>query len=161
MIQATINLSALKRHTRDVRSIQATQTLTPPTVAEESIEPQTDITASPAAKPQRQHGQRRRRGSSPSSPSESESSKRRRATGGLRLAPAGPGTDEEISAEPAIRRLQSNARHFPQRQKQKAIDTHVLQPSSLDKLITGIWEQIHGSIGLDPGLMVSLGPPQS
>ncbi|KAG6355985.1 hypothetical protein INS49_015370 [Diaporthe citri] len=27
---------------------------------------------------------------------------------------------------------------------------HVLQPSTLDKLIRGIWEQIHGSLSLDP-----------
>jgi ATP-dependent RNA helicase DDX49/DBP8 len=26
----------------------------------------------------------------------------------------------------------------------------VFQPSTLDKLIIGIWEQVHGSINLDP-----------
>ena len=31
-----------------------------------------------------------------------------------------------------------------------ASDKFVFQPSTLDKLIIGIWEQVHGSINLDP-----------
>jgi ATP-dependent RNA helicase DDX49/DBP8 len=33
---------------------------------------------------------------------------------------------------------------------QVASDKFVFQPSTLDKLIIGIWEQVHGSINLDP-----------
>jgi len=41
-------------------------------------------------------------------------------------------------------------RVLPTNSVQIASDKFVFQPSTLDKLIIGIWEQVHGSINLDP-----------
>jgi ATP-dependent RNA helicase DDX49/DBP8 len=45
--------------------------------------------------------------------------------------------------------MDSDTRTFPKRRKITS-EEFVLQPSSLDKLITGIWEQLHGPLNLDP-----------
>lgn len=51
------------------------------------------------------------------------------------------------------RRLQCDTRNFPQRRKQPPKKPS-LKPSTLDKLIQGVWEQIFGSIRFDPQTMV-------
>jgi ATP-dependent RNA helicase DDX49/DBP8 len=43
----------------------------------------------------------------------------------------------------------SDNRSFPKRRKVVS-EKFVFQPSTLDKLISGIWEQIHGTLNLDP-----------
>ncbi|KAF2836161.1 hypothetical protein M501DRAFT_920996, partial [Patellaria atrata CBS 101060] len=48
------------------------------------------------------------------------------------------------------RNIQSDNRNFPKRRKIRC-DTLSLQPSTLNKLIVGTWEQIHGNIDLDHG----------
>ena len=53
----------------------------------------------------------------------------------------------------STRRLQSDVRSFPQRRKQPPKKPS-LKPSTLDKLIQGVWEQIYGSIRFDPRTMV-------
>ena len=46
-------------------------------------------------------------------------------------------------------RMQVETRNLPRRKKTVS-DKFAFQPSTLDKLIIGIWEQVHGSINLDP-----------
>ena len=53
----------------------------------------------------------------------------------------------------STRRLQCDVRSFPQRRKQPPKKPS-LKPSTLDKLIQGVWEQIFGSIRFDPQTMV-------
>ena len=95
-----------------------------------------------------------------------EPSPRHKAVGGLRLKkPSIAVVTEDIDSdndadaencsrpanvriEPSIRQLQSDTR-FPQR-KRRANDsaTPTLQPSSIDKLISGIWRQVHSPVTL-------------
>ncbi|KAH8682155.1 hypothetical protein BX600DRAFT_35027 [Xylariales sp. PMI_506] len=86
-------------------------------------------------------------GREPGSESEYESNgiRQRKELSGLRPARAGPTVVEAADSQ---RQIHSGDR-FPKRRKQKAIG-HVLQPSTLDKLVGGIWEQLHGSLNLDP-----------
>jgi hypothetical protein len=85
---------------------------------------------------------------------ETESTKRRKAVGGLRLARAPAGiidqpTPPRTPPPKPSRQLQANLRNFPQRKRQRTTETHALRPSTWDKLVLGIWEQIHGPIRLD------------
>lgn len=68
-----------------------------------------------------------------------------KGTGGLRLARSDSNLVEDTDSQ---RQIHSGDK-FPKRRKVKP-EGHFLQPSTLDKLIGGIWEQIHGSLGLDP-----------
>lgn len=69
----------------------------------------------------------------------------RKGTGGLRV---GTQVFDEDATEHQ-RQMQVEERTFPKRRK-VASEKFVFQPSTLDKLIVGIWEQVHGSINLDP-----------
>ena len=71
---------------------------------------------------------------------------RRKGTGGLRISQKQ--TIQEDHSEHQ-RQMQVDTRNFPKRKK-VASEKFVFQPSTLDKLIIGIWEQLHGSINLDP-----------
>lgn len=73
-------------------------------------------------------------------------SPRRRGTGGLRVSQVQT-IQEDLSEHQ--RRMVSDNRSFPKRRK-VAPEKFVFQPSTLDKLIIGIWEQIHGTLNLDP-----------
>jgi hypothetical protein len=72
---------------------------------------------------------------------------RRRAVGGLRLAtqssndfgPTPPRSPSPLSS----RQLQPDLHNFPKRKKQDTTGPCRLQPSTLDKLVTGTWEQLH------------------
>jgi hypothetical protein len=75
----------------------------------------------------------------------------RSALSGLR--PARSGADTVVEATDSQRQIHSGDK-FPKRRKLKPVG-HFLQPSTLDKLIGGIWEQIHASLSLDPGSLVS------
>ncbi|KAI1852078.1 hypothetical protein JX266_002931 [Neoarthrinium moseri] len=70
---------------------------------------------------------------------------RRKELGGLRPARQDSTTLETADSQ---RQIHSGDK-FPKRRKLKPVG-HFLQPSTLDKLIGGIWEQIHGSLSLDP-----------
>ena len=61
--------------------------------------------------------------------------------------------NDERQQSSSIRRLQCDVRNFPQRRKQPPKKPS-LKPSTLDKLIQGVWEQIFGSIRFDPQTMV-------
>ncbi|KAF2628087.1 DEAD-domain-containing protein [Macroventuria anomochaeta] len=74
------------------------------------------------------------------------SDSRRKGTGGLRISQNQ--TIQEDHSEHQ-RQMQVDTRNFPKRKKVTS-EKFVFQPSSLDKLIIGIWEQLHGSINLDP-----------
>lgn len=74
---------------------------------------------------------------------------RRMGTGGLRLARSDSSIVEDTGSQ---RQIHSGDR-FPKRRKSKP-EGHFLQPSTLDKLIGGIWEQIHGSLALNPRSLV-------
>ncbi|KAL1632612.1 hypothetical protein SLS56_003511 [Neofusicoccum ribis] len=83
-------------------------------------------------------------------------SKRRKETGGLRLGrPSNPPTaSASDETEPATgRQIEPETRKFPQRKK-VAPKVRPMQPSTLDRLIIGIWEQIHGSISFDPQIVI-------
>lgn len=71
---------------------------------------------------------------------------RRKGTGGLRIS-QNQAIQEDYSEHQ--RQMQVDARSFPKRKK-VASEKFVFQPSTLDKLIVGIWEQLHGSVNLDP-----------
>jgi hypothetical protein len=72
---------------------------------------------------------------------------RRKAVGGLHLAihrsdgfgPTPPRSPSPLSS----RQIQPDRRNFPKHKKQDPEGPRRLQPSTLDKLITGIWEQLH------------------
>ena len=68
----------------------------------------------------------------------------RRPVGGLRLR-GGEGFADDSSC----RQLQSDGRTFPKRRKIND-ERSAMKPSTLDKLIVSIWEQLHGSLQLDP-----------
>lgn len=74
------------------------------------------------------------------------SDSRRKGTSGLRISQHQ--TIQEDHSEHQ-RQMQVDTRNFPKRKKVIS-EKFVFQPSTLDKLIIGIWEQIHGSINLDP-----------
>ena len=73
-------------------------------------------------------------------------SPRRRGTGRLRVA-ATQLIEEDVSEHQ--RQIASDARNFPKRRKITS-EKFVFRPSTLDKLIVGIWEQIHGALDLNP-----------
>lgn len=102
----------------------------------------------------RSRNRRRPSGTSDDSDS-SEAVKRRKLTGGLRLAPTQQNSprDPENPESTSGRQLQSTARHFPQR-KPASRDEHALKPSTLNKLIVGVWEQIFSSIRFDMSAVV-------
>jgi len=76
--------------------------------------------------------------------------RRRKGIGGLRIT-----QNQVIQEDPSEhqRQMQVDSRSHPKRKK-VASDKFVFQPSTLDKLIAGIWEQIHGSIDLDPKVLL-------
>ncbi|EGP91172.1 uncharacterized protein MYCGRDRAFT_89242 [Zymoseptoria tritici IPO323] len=75
---------------------------------------------------------------------------KRRATGGLRIG----GADQPREQYGAVtRRLESDSRVFPQRKKRLPDNPH-LQPSTLDKFINGIWENIYSGSKLDPAEVI-------
>ncbi|KAH6633179.1 hypothetical protein C7974DRAFT_310160 [Boeremia exigua] len=74
------------------------------------------------------------------------SDSRRKGTGGLRIS-QNQSIQEDHSEHQ--RQMQVDTRNFPKRKK-VASEKFVFQPSTLDKLVIGIWEQLHGSINLDP-----------
>lgn len=55
--------------------------------------------------------------------------------------------DDSSSAD-TTRQITTDPRSFPQRKKHRDYESHIMQPSSLDKLVTGIWEQLHGNTKL-------------
>ncbi|KAF2183216.1 DEAD-domain-containing protein [Zopfia rhizophila CBS 207.26] len=71
---------------------------------------------------------------------------RRKGIGGLRISQAQSIEEDRTEHQ---RRIQSDNRNFPKRRKIVS-EKFVFQPSTLDKLIIGIWEQIHGNLILDP-----------
>ncbi|KAH7555426.1 hypothetical protein BM1_07049 [Bipolaris maydis] len=80
---------------------------------------------------------------------EEQQENRRKGTGGLRVSQKQSSFQEDLSEHQ--RQMQIDSRSFPKRKKFKVTsDKFVFQPSTLDKLIIGIWEQVHGSINLDP-----------
>lgn len=74
--------------------------------------------------------------------------KRRKAVGGLRVS-TGQGNGASACSTVGPRRLESDGRVFPQRQRQ-ASDDPQFQAPSLEKLINGIWESIYSGVRLDP-----------
>lgn len=61
---------------------------------------------------------------------------------GVRLRPS------NVRIEPSFRQLHSDTR-FPQRKRRtKGTTTPPLQPSTIDKLISGIWRQVHSPVNL-------------
>ncbi|KIV94984.1 hypothetical protein PV10_02693 [Exophiala mesophila] len=74
--------------------------------------------------------------------------KRRKVVGGLRLARPAPPTRVASPERETSRRLTSNFRHFPKRNAQTIIYNQEM--SHFERLIVGIWEQIHGTPELNP-----------
>ncbi|WPG98481.1 SET domain-containing protein [Acrodontium crateriforme] len=80
-------------------------------------------------------------------------SKRRKDTGGLRISSAAHSDGTNSSGTGVARRLGSDLRVFPQRKK-RASENPVLQPSTLEKFISGIWESIYSGVKLDPSEVI-------
>ncbi len=100
-------------------------------------------------------GDRHPRGRDPS-PEHATASKRRKAVGGLRPARSQPFVipiETQSASTLSARQLQSDGRHFPQRKNRVSI-AKCFQPPAVDRLIIGIWEQIHGSLSFDPQIAV-------
>ncbi|KAJ4301461.1 putative RNA helicase [Kalmusia sp. IMI 367209] len=74
---------------------------------------------------------------------------RRRGTGRLRVANKHL-IEEDVTEHQ--RQMASDTRIFPKRRKVTS-DKFVFRPSTLDKLILGIWEQLHGTLDLNPQAM--------
>ncbi|KAI5204985.1 SET domain-containing protein [Aureobasidium subglaciale] len=91
--------------------------------------------------------------------SDSETSKRRKITGGLRLQRPTGSAHQSMSPEVGdseqapVRRLQTDVREKPQRRT--ARDEPALRPSTLNKLIVGIWEQVFSSMSFDISVVSS------
>jgi hypothetical protein len=72
---------------------------------------------------------------------------RRKMVGGLRLGHSSSNacnpTPPRTPTPPTIRQCESDQRHFPKRRKLEKDGPAKLQRSTVDKLIEGIWEQIH------------------
>ncbi|KAL1597777.1 putative RNA helicase [Paraconiothyrium brasiliense] len=85
-----------------------------------------------------------------SSGDESEpGSPRRRGIGRLRVANT-QSFEEDVTEHQ--RQIATDTRNFPKRRK-IASDKFVFRPSTLDKLIIGIWEQLHGTLDLNPQII--------
>lgn len=80
------------------------------------------------------------------SPEPSPESNQRKDLSGLRPAKVNAAS---VEAEADSQRQIHSGDKFPKRRKVKPVG-HFLKPSTLDKLIGGIWEQIHGDIDLSP-----------
>lgn len=73
--------------------------------------------------------------------------KRRKIVGGLRLTKAAasqPEPPRAASSPEGARRLHPGVKGIPQRKRNRDAGIPALRPSSYDKLVQGIWEQIHG-----------------
>ncbi|KAK7911120.1 hypothetical protein PG985_013601 [Apiospora marii] len=79
-------------------------------------------------------------------PEPSPESSQRKDLSGLRPAKVNAAS---VEAEADSQRQIHSGDKFPKRRKVKPVG-HFLKPSTLDKLIGGIWEQIHGDIDLSP-----------
>ncbi|KAI1330108.1 hypothetical protein F5Y16DRAFT_364086 [Xylariaceae sp. FL0255] len=69
----------------------------------------------------------------------------RKAISGLRPSR----TEGPIIEDNTQRQMQIMTENFPKRRKAEVIG-YAMKPSTLDKLIVGIWEQIHGGLSIDP-----------
>ena len=86
---------------------------------------------------------------------------RRKMVGGLRLGHSGSScnlTPPRTPTPPNTRQLETDERHFPKRRKLDKEGPAKLQKSTVDKLIEGIWEQIHKprTLALGPELNAAL-----
>ncbi|KAL9017996.1 MAG: hypothetical protein Q9185_004665 [Variospora sp. 1 TL-2023] len=72
--------------------------------------------------------------------------KRRKIVGGLRLTKAAASQPEppRAASPQGARRLHPDVKGIPQRKRNQDAGIPALRPSSWDKLVQGIWEQIHG-----------------
>ncbi|KAJ0413310.1 SET domain protein [Aspergillus carlsbadensis] len=75
--------------------------------------------------------------------------KRRKTGSTLRLPPSTPTNQIETATveEPSVRQVHSDT-GFPQRMNPKDLKPPVLEPSSTDKLLAGIWRQIYSPLKL-------------
>ncbi|KAI8626286.1 hypothetical protein F5Y19DRAFT_226204 [Xylariaceae sp. FL1651] len=69
----------------------------------------------------------------------------RKAISGLRPSRDGVPVVEDDTQ----RQMQVVSKNFPKRRKAEAVG-YAMKPSTLDKLIIGIWEQLHCGVGIDP-----------
>jgi ATP-dependent RNA helicase DDX49/DBP8 len=58
--------------------------------------------------------------------------------------------DEDVTEHQ--RQIATDTRSFPKRRK-IASDKFVFRPSTLDKLVIGIWEQLHGTLDVNPAII--------
>jgi len=84
-------------------------------------------------------------GKEPTPDSQSQASGSRTAISGLRPSRR----DVAIVEDNTQRQMQVVNENFPKRRKAEAVG-YALKPSTLDKLIIGIWEQLHTGVSIDP-----------
>ena len=108
--------------------------------------PSSDTTTSSCPRRSKRKKDNSNTSSTCASDTEEPSSRRRKAVGGLRLATNGclgsALTPPRSPSSSSIRQLQPDLRSFPKRKKKQPAGPST-QPSTLDELITGIWEQLH------------------
>ncbi|GAB7358012.1 hypothetical protein MBLNU230_g0177t1 [Neophaeotheca triangularis] len=91
---------------------------------------------------------------SPVEESDNRPSKRRKATGGLRVGgvPSSSLTTQS-SSNRVTRHMESDVRVFPQRKKRSS-DNPALQPSTLEKFINGVWQNLYSGEKMDPAQVI-------
>ena len=78
----------------------------------------------------------------------------RKNTGGLRLRNLPP--IEPAEELPKVRRLMVDGKTFPKRRKKQQHDVHKMEPTSIQKLIRGIWDQIYSHLSFDMKYVVRI-----
>ncbi|KAH7418307.1 hypothetical protein BKA64DRAFT_196249 [Cadophora sp. MPI-SDFR-AT-0126] len=86
---------------------------------------------------------------------ESRPTKRQKTAGALsvtetNLSVPPTGTSTPTLGSSTARQLQTKPREFPQRKKRNEDGIHHLQPSSVERLIAGLWKQVFSSVELNP-----------
>ncbi|CAK1355292.1 SET domain-containing protein [Cercospora beticola] len=143
-----------RQHTVRVASVDITDVATPtastPSGFQSPVVATDTHTDSPGLCDNTTNGRTFRPRTTDLSPSGDEREPKRRATGGLRVGRSdSTGADASESQGAVARRLDSDARVFPQRKK-RLPENPILQPSSLDKFIFGVWESLYSAVKLDP-----------
>ena len=99
-----------------------------------------------------------------------ESRKRRKVVGGLRLQNQGSNSASvsddaasdsgsahergDASENISVRQVLSDVTRFPLRKHKRKVAGPVLEPTSVDRLIAGIWRQVHSSVQLSMPTLV-------
>lgn len=132
----TINIQELRQSTRPTR-----RTVSVP--ADGLLSPVTDNSPVPSTREEQTDDHSPRTTRRGNQISQKRLSTRRNVVGGLRLGNGNSSTDTSPPTTPTIRQLETHSGYVPKRRKLDKDRPVTLEQSTVDKLIGGIWEQIH------------------